>query len=151
MGSFFVGKVGQGITQIILYIIGLVLIFTAIGSIIGIPLCVGVWIWGLVTAATSPEQPVQVAVTVTPTISDATSNLTKKCPDCAETIMFEANVCKYCHRTFSKDEIAIAVPMKTAERMNTETVKQTSPLWGGIVIGIMIPTIIVLAWLLGVF
>lgn len=62
LGSFFVGKVGQGIAQLILYIIGLILIFTGIGAIIGIPLCVGVWIWGLVTAATSPAQPVQVTV-----------------------------------------------------------------------------------------
>jgi len=62
VGSFFVGKVGQGIAQLILYIIGLVLIFTGILAIVGIPLCIGVWIWGLVTAATSPTQPVQVEV-----------------------------------------------------------------------------------------
>jgi len=62
IGSFFVGKVGQGIAQIILYIIGVLFILTGIGMIIGIPLCIGVWIWGLVTAATSPGEPIQVTI-----------------------------------------------------------------------------------------
>lgn len=62
LGSFFVGKVGRGIAQLILYFIGWALIITAIGAIIGIPLCIGVWIWGLVTAATAHTEPVQVIV-----------------------------------------------------------------------------------------
>jgi TM2 domain-containing membrane protein YozV len=62
IGSFFVGKVGQGVAQIILYIIGLIFVFTGIGAIIGIPLCIAVWIWGLVTAATSPGEPIQVTI-----------------------------------------------------------------------------------------
>lgn len=35
IGSFFVGKVGQGIAQIILYVIGLFFIFTGVGAISG--------------------------------------------------------------------------------------------------------------------
>jgi TM2 domain-containing membrane protein YozV len=62
LGSFFVGKVGQGIAQLLLYIIGIVFVLTGIGAIIGIPLCIGVWIWGLVTAANSPGQPIQVTI-----------------------------------------------------------------------------------------
>jgi TM2 domain-containing membrane protein YozV len=62
IGSFFVGKVGQGVAQVILYVIGLIFIFTGIGAIIGVPLCIGVWIWGLVTAATSPSEPIQVTI-----------------------------------------------------------------------------------------
>lgn len=62
VGTFFVGKIGQAISQLILYIIGLVLTLTGIGAIIGLPLCIGAWIWGLVTATTSPSQPIQVVV-----------------------------------------------------------------------------------------
>ena len=62
IGSFFVGKVGQGIAQIILYVIGLFFIFTGVGAIIGSPLCIAVWIWGLVTAASVPAQPIQVTI-----------------------------------------------------------------------------------------
>jgi TM2 domain-containing membrane protein YozV len=57
LGSFFVGKAAQGILQIILYSIGIVLIFTGIGLFIGVPLCIAVWIWGLATALNSPSQP----------------------------------------------------------------------------------------------
>lgn len=62
IGSFFVGKVVQGIIQIILYVIGFILILTGIGFFIGGPLCFIVWIWAIVTAATSPSQPVEVVV-----------------------------------------------------------------------------------------
>ena len=62
LGSFFVGKVAQGIVQLILYVFSIALIATGILAIFGIPLMIGVWIWGLVTAATAPSQPVQVVV-----------------------------------------------------------------------------------------
>jgi TM2 domain-containing membrane protein YozV len=61
-GSFFVGKWGQAIGQILMNIFGVLLILTAVGAIIGIPLCIGAWIWGLVTAANSPSAPVQVTI-----------------------------------------------------------------------------------------
>lgn len=63
VGTFFVGKAGQAIAQIILYVIGLVLTLTGIGAIIGLPLCIGAWIWGLVSATNAPSQPIQVVVT----------------------------------------------------------------------------------------
>jgi TM2 domain-containing membrane protein YozV len=62
VGSLLIGKVGQGIAQIILYILGFVFTFTLVGAIIGIPLCIGVWIWGIVTAVQSPAVPMQVVV-----------------------------------------------------------------------------------------
>jgi hypothetical protein len=43
-------------------VIGFILILTGIGFFIGGPLCFIVWIWAIVTAATSPSQPVEVVV-----------------------------------------------------------------------------------------
>jgi TM2 domain-containing membrane protein YozV len=53
IGTLIVGKVGQGIAQILLFVFGVILNFTVILSIIGIPLCFGIWVWGIVSAATS--------------------------------------------------------------------------------------------------
>ncbi|WP_439588029.1 hypothetical protein [Hydrogenophaga sp.] len=62
VGSLVIGKVGQGITQIILYFIGVLFCFTLVGAIVGIPLMIGVWIWGLVTVTSAPALPVEVVV-----------------------------------------------------------------------------------------
>ena len=53
IGTLVLGKIGEGITQIVLYVIAIVLTITVVLSFIGIPLMVGVWIWGIVTAVTS--------------------------------------------------------------------------------------------------
>lgn len=53
VGTLIVGKIGQGITQIILFIIGVVLNFTVVLAIFGIPLCLSMWVWSIVSAATS--------------------------------------------------------------------------------------------------
>ena len=60
VGSIVMGKAGQGITQILLFGFGLLLTLTAILSIFGLPMMLGAWIWGLVTAiggggATAPQ------------------------------------------------------------------------------------------------
>lgn len=57
VGSLVIGSVGQGVTQLILYFLGLIFTFTLIGAILGIPMMLGAWIWGLVTAATYNEIP----------------------------------------------------------------------------------------------
>jgi TM2 domain-containing membrane protein YozV len=62
VGSLLIGKVGQGIAQILLYLLGVVLIFTFIGAIVGGPLCLGVWIWAIVTAVNAPTKPIEVTV-----------------------------------------------------------------------------------------
>jgi TM2 domain-containing membrane protein YozV len=62
VGTLIVGKVGQGVAQILLYGLGIVLSFTVIGAIVGIPLVIGIWIWGIVVAANSDSKPVQVEV-----------------------------------------------------------------------------------------
>jgi hypothetical protein len=53
VGTLIVGKIGTGVTQIILTIIAMVMNFTGVLSIIGIPLAIGVWIWALVSVASS--------------------------------------------------------------------------------------------------
>ena len=53
VGTLIVGKIGTGVTQIILTLIAAVMIATAFLSVIGIPLGIGVWIWALVSVAGS--------------------------------------------------------------------------------------------------
>jgi len=60
VGTLIVGKIGQGIAQIVLYVIGMLFIFTGIGIVIGWPICFVVWIWAIVSAATSSSAPTQV-------------------------------------------------------------------------------------------
>ena len=53
IGTLMVGKTGAGITQVILIIITVVLAFTVIGLIVALPLGLIVWVWSLVSVATS--------------------------------------------------------------------------------------------------
>lgn len=62
MGSLVAGKTGQGISQMVLYVLGIIFSFTVVGAVIGIPLCIGVWIWGLVTVTSNPALPVEIVV-----------------------------------------------------------------------------------------
>ena len=57
VGTLVAKKIWQGITQILLSIVGWVLIITVVGAIIGLPIVLGVWIWAIVSAATwNPEE-----------------------------------------------------------------------------------------------
>jgi TM2 domain-containing membrane protein YozV len=62
VGTLMVGKTGHGITQILLFLLAIVLIFTVIGALLGLPLALGIWIWGIVSVATANPQPMQVQV-----------------------------------------------------------------------------------------
>ena len=62
IGTLFVKKWGQAIAQIVLGIIGALLAITGIGSIIGLPILIGVWIWSIVTVANTSSQPMEVVV-----------------------------------------------------------------------------------------
>lgn len=62
VGTLIVGKTGQGIAQILLFILAIILIFTVLGALIGIPLAIGIWIWGIVSVATANPQPMQVEI-----------------------------------------------------------------------------------------
>lgn len=57
LGTFFVGRPGQAVTQILLVIFGAIISLTGVGLVIGIPMIIGAWIWGLVTVATVPTAP----------------------------------------------------------------------------------------------
>ena len=57
VGTLVAKKIWQGITQLVLGVVGIVLTVTMIGAIIGLPLLLGVWIWAIVSAATwNPEE-----------------------------------------------------------------------------------------------
>jgi TM2 domain-containing membrane protein YozV len=56
VGTLIAGKITQGIIQIILVIVAIILNLTVVLAIIGIPLGIGTWIWSLVSAATPKIQ-----------------------------------------------------------------------------------------------
>lgn len=62
-GSFFIGKVGAGLAQLMIWGFGLMLTIgtLGVGGVLGIPLMIVAWIWAIVTASSNP-QPVQVTV-----------------------------------------------------------------------------------------
>lgn len=62
VGTIVIGKAGQGVTQLCLYGLGILCTATLIGAIIGIPLLLAAWIWGMVTVVSSDPQPLQVTV-----------------------------------------------------------------------------------------
>lgn len=117
-GTFFVGRPGAAIAQIILSVTGVVLTLTGILSIIGIPLCIVAWIWALVSAASAPSVPTEVVVThrgesqqtyssESPMVNIAAASTsqgivfgssTRKCPACAEDVRLEAKICRFCQR-----------------------------------------------------
>ncbi|MBW4641847.1 MAG: hypothetical protein KME23_02285 [Goleter apudmare HA4340-LM2] len=59
IGTLIVGKIPQGIIQIILIVIAIILNLTVIFAILGIPIAIGTWIWALVSAATPKKPPTQ--------------------------------------------------------------------------------------------
>jgi TM2 domain-containing membrane protein YozV len=55
LGSLVIGKLFQGLLQLLLVGLAALFNFTVIGLIVGIPLYAIAWIWGLITAATYGE------------------------------------------------------------------------------------------------
>lgn len=49
-GHIYLGDTGTGLTILILYIVGYLINFTIVGMIIGIPLIIAMWLWGLIGA-----------------------------------------------------------------------------------------------------
>lgn len=50
VGTFVAGQITSGIIQLVLIIIAGVLLITGIGAIVGIPLMIIIWVWGLIIA-----------------------------------------------------------------------------------------------------
>lgn len=76
VGSVVIGSVGQGIGQILIYGIGLTLtlVTAGFGGIIGLPLMLAAWIWGLVTAIGANPQPIQVNITNSSGVGESPPN-----------------------------------------------------------------------------
>jgi TM2 domain-containing membrane protein YozV len=53
VGTLVVGKIGEGITQLLLWLLGVILVVTVLLSFIGVPLCIAMFVWSIVSAATS--------------------------------------------------------------------------------------------------
>ena len=62
IGTIIVGKIISGVVQFLLYAAAVALIATGIGALFGIPLAIVVWIWAIVSAATSEDKPLVVVV-----------------------------------------------------------------------------------------
>jgi len=60
IGTLIVKKYWQGITQILLGIVGAVLTFTVVGALVGIPLMLAMWIWALVSAITADDKAAEI-------------------------------------------------------------------------------------------
>jgi len=55
-GSLIAGKVRAGILQLIFLLLGFLLAITVIGAILGVPLMIAVWIWGIVTGVKAIQE-----------------------------------------------------------------------------------------------
>lgn len=49
LGTLIAGKTKAGLLQLLLVILGVVLCLTIVGVIIGIPLLIATWVWGIVS------------------------------------------------------------------------------------------------------
>ena len=58
VGSFFVGKAGAGIAQLMIWGFGLMLTLgtLGVGGVIGIPMMIVAWIWAIVSAVGGEQQ-----------------------------------------------------------------------------------------------
>lgn len=77
VGTIVAGKAGIGIAQLLLWLFGLAMWITVIGVIVGAPLMLAAWIWGLVTTASMNEAP-QVVHVVHQNHSDAPAKTESK-------------------------------------------------------------------------
>lgn len=58
LGSLVAGKIKTGVLQLVFLLIGFLLTLTVIGAILGIPLMIAVWVWGIVTGVKAIQESV---------------------------------------------------------------------------------------------
>ena len=76
VGSFVAGYPGQGLGQILIWGLGFLLTVVTLGfgMVIGIPMMLGAWIWGIVTVAGGPAPAVTVNVNTGGSGADTTKS-----------------------------------------------------------------------------
>ncbi len=56
LGSIIAGRTKTGLWQLLMMVVGIVFTLTVIGAIIGIPLMIVAWIWGIVTGVQAVKE-----------------------------------------------------------------------------------------------
>lgn len=56
IGTFFVGKWVQAIFQLMFFTLGMIFCFTVIGVVIGAPLALIAWVWGIISACSADNR-----------------------------------------------------------------------------------------------
>jgi len=62
IGTLIVGKIMEGIIQLLLLGLAAVLTFTLIGAVVGVPLAFVVWVWSIVSCVNIPDTPTVVHI-----------------------------------------------------------------------------------------
>lgn len=61
-GSFFVGRGGAGVAQLLIFLIGVFFVVTFFLLPFGVLLMTVAWLWGLFTAATAHNDPQKIVI-----------------------------------------------------------------------------------------
>jgi TM2 domain-containing membrane protein YozV len=88
IGQIYNGKLPKGIAFILVHILLIAIWLSGELSYVGLLMPLAFWVFGVVDAYRTA-------------LSGAEHRPTKKCPRCAETVLEEATVCRYCGHKFA--------------------------------------------------